>query len=79
MACAYARLQEIESGLLCIKGLLESGYDEYESLRSDKDLESLRASPEFEAVLGKYDNLATRLLGRKKRKTTEKKSWLDRW
>ena len=80
MACCYARLKEVESGLLCLKGLLESGFVDYDTLRTDQDLEGLRASSEFEAVLGKYDTIASKLLGRKKRKTGEKeKNWLSRW
>ena len=42
MACSYARLGQREAALTCLEAVLESGYSDTQSLRSDPDLEGLR-------------------------------------
>ena len=71
-------MNEVESGLTCLTGLLESGFEDFDTLRTDVDLAGLRSASEFDALISKFDSLASRVLGRKKRKT-DKKNWLSRW
>lgn len=80
MACCYAKLDEVDSGLTCLEGLLETGFEDYDTIRTDPDLAGLRGTPDFEALVGQFDSLASRVLGRRKRKPSAKKGgWLARW
>lgn len=90
MACCYSQLQETESGLACIRGLLEDGFDEFETILADPDLQFLRSCPEFEPLMKRFDGAGQGApLGIKlpfgggsseaSSKQPRKKSWLDPW
>lgn len=90
MACCYSQLEELESGVACIRGLLEDGFDDFATLRSDPDLQFIRSSTEFESLLRKFDGepqggpLGIRLpFGsgntEASSKQPRKKTWLDPW
>jgi hypothetical protein len=42
MACSYARLGQRQAALTCLEAVLESGFSDFESIRSDADLDALR-------------------------------------
>ena len=42
-------------GLKALKECLEVGYDEFATIRSDPDLEALRADSRFEVLLKQYE------------------------
>lgn len=91
MACCYSKMQEMDSGIACIRGLLEVGFDDFETLRNDADLQYLRSSPEFEKLLDNSTSSTTGSPlgiklpfggGDKDQAATQqprKKSWLDPW
>ena len=53
IACAYARLGDLEKGLEAVAGCLEAGYEEAATLRADPDLAPLRADPRFEGLIAR--------------------------
>ncbi|XP_024523264.1 protein MET1, chloroplastic [Selaginella moellendorffii] len=55
VACCYAKLDQVEAGLSALGEALEAGFEDYKKIRTDEDLASLRASPEFKALIDKYD------------------------
>ncbi|KAL4514289.1 hypothetical protein Ndes2526A_g04008 [Nannochloris sp. 'desiccata'] len=58
LACCQSRLGEeenIQNGLMAIAGCLEAGYDNWQQLRSDPDLENLRKSEKFEGLMKKFE------------------------
>lgn len=77
MACCYAQLEEMDSGLSVLQGLLENGFEDYDTLRTDEDLAPLRASPDFEALVAKAEQRGTGLFGGRKRQRG--RGLLERW
>mmetsp|Transcript_33832 Transcript_33832/g.80304 ORF Transcript_33832/g.80304 Transcript_33832/m.80304 type:complete len:221 (-) Transcript_33832:158-820(-) len=79
MACAYVQLGKKESALTCIEGILENGFDDFETLRQDEDLSPLRGQ-ELENLLSKYEkplDKVFQVFGRKKpRDSGTNKPWL---
>ena len=67
MACAYVAMGQNTAALTCVEGLLESGFEDFKTLRTDPDLAALRGS-ELDALVGKYDNLLAKVLGKKDKK-----------
>lgn len=68
MACAYVAMGQNTPALTCIDGLLDSGFDDFQTLRTDPDMAALRG-PELDALVGKYDNLLAKVgLGKKDKK-----------
>lgn len=58
IACCQSRLGEqenIQNGLMAIAGCLEAGYDNFQQLRSDPDLENLRGNEKFEGLVKKFE------------------------
>ena len=53
-ACFYARLEDKQLALNTLKGAVLSGYENYEWIKRDTDLESIRTEPEYiELMKGK--------------------------
>jgi len=72
MACCYAKMNKKEPAITCIDALLENGFEDYSSIRSDQDLAAVQGK-ELENVLSKYDNVVRKVF--KQPKKTEK-PWL---
>lgn len=51
LACAHARLGELEQARAALRTAVEDGWTELEHMRNDEDLANLRADPLFRAVL----------------------------
>jgi tetratricopeptide (TPR) repeat protein len=51
LACTLARLDYLEDSLAMLTKALHLGYDDYDHLESDPDLDPLRELPEFLALL----------------------------
>jgi hypothetical protein len=61
LACCQSRLGEeenIQNGLMAIAGCLEAGYDNWQQLRTDPDLENLRKNEKFEGLMKKFQGKA---------------------
>ena len=52
MACCYAQMGQRAAAITCLDGLLESGFTDYTTIRSDPDLAPARG-PELEALIDK--------------------------
>ncbi|MEW5299906.1 MAG: hypothetical protein WDW36_002876 [Sanguina aurantia] len=55
VACCYAMLDQADEGIKSLESAMASGFDNYDQIRKDKNLEKLRASPKFQPILDKYD------------------------
>ena len=52
--CIHPSVQ-VDEGLKSLQYAMNAGFDNYEQIRKDKNLENLRKTPKFEAVLEQYD------------------------
>lgn len=55
IACCQAQIGLFEDGLKTLASCMEAGYEDYENLRQDPDLEPLRMYPEFEEMIGRFE------------------------
>mmetsp|Transcript_25654 Transcript_25654/g.48626 ORF Transcript_25654/g.48626 Transcript_25654/m.48626 type:complete len:230 (-) Transcript_25654:322-1011(-) len=79
IACSYAKMGNVAQGLQAISDCMENGFDDFDAIRSDPDLAPIRASPDFEAIMGKHNSVIGKLFGKNNKKTSQNKTWLDRW
>lgn len=85
LACCYCALGKRQAAITCIEGIVENGFDDYDTIRNDPDLQLLRG-PELETLLikgqmAKLPGLSS-IFGRKDNGTmtsdpNKKKSWLQ--
>lgn len=54
LACSYSLLQDADRSLGAIKLALENGYDEYDYLEQDMDLEFLRKDSRFQEFFHRF-------------------------
>lgn len=55
VACCYAKLGQVETGLAALQAAMEAGFDDFKSIRADPDLAVLRESEAFQPLINKYD------------------------
>ncbi|KAI3436014.1 hypothetical protein D9Q98_002071 [Chlorella vulgaris] len=75
MACAWAALGEKQSALTVLEALLDNDFDDFNGIRTDPDLASLRG-PELDSLLAKKDGLFAKLFAKKK-ESTSNKPWIQ--
>jgi tetratricopeptide (TPR) repeat protein len=56
LACSYALLRKPELALQALRRAVELGYHDFQFLRKDKDLDSIRHDPRFEQLLREFEN-----------------------
>lgn len=54
LACSYSLLNLIDPALEALQKAIELGYDEFEYMQEDRDLESVRKDPRFHELLESY-------------------------
>lgn len=54
LACSYSMVGMVDSSLELLRRAIESGYDEYEYMQQDSDLEATRRDPRFRKMLSDY-------------------------
>ncbi|CAL5224279.1 g6941 [Coccomyxa viridis] len=54
IACCHSRMGNLQDGLLALKGCLEAGYEDYQQIREDPDLEGIRGDSRFQSLISKY-------------------------
>lgn len=54
LACSYSLLNQMEPGLEALEKALSFGYNEFNFLMSDPDLENLRKEPQFKTLVEQY-------------------------
>lgn len=55
IACCYSALKAADAGLEALEECLRAGFEDYGKIRSDKNLEFLRADDRFVPMLNKFD------------------------
>ncbi|KAK9918691.1 hypothetical protein WJX75_006025 [Coccomyxa subellipsoidea] len=55
IACCQSRLGQVEAGLMSLAGALGAGYEDYQQLREDPDLEAVRGDKRFEVLISKFN------------------------
>jgi len=53
LACSLALVRRKADALRALRRAIELGYDDYQWMADDADLDGLKASPEFQALLAK--------------------------
>lgn len=54
LACSYSLMHMLDPALETLQRAIELGYDEFEYMREDNDLEPLRKDPRFHELLESY-------------------------
>jgi len=54
-ACCYSMLDQTDAGMEALETALKQGFDDYRKIRTDPNLEKLRASEEFTKLINQYD------------------------
>ena len=54
-ACCFAAKDQQMDGLKALASALEVGYDNFQQIRRDPDLETLRQHPKFEGLLARFE------------------------
>lgn len=55
LACCYSMLGKEQAGLAALNDAMNSGWDDFNKIRTDEYLAFLRKSPDFEQLLERYD------------------------
>lgn len=55
IACCHSRMQDARSGLMALAGCMEAGYLDFQQVRTDPDLEFLRADSRFEGLMERFE------------------------
>ncbi|KAL7597320.1 protein MET1, chloroplastic [Lactuca sativa] len=55
VACCYSKLNQLQAGLSALEDALKAGFEDFKRIRSDPDLENVRKSEGFEALMQKFD------------------------
>jgi hypothetical protein len=54
MACIYAKQNRIEESIEWLKKAIERGYDNWDLIKTDKDLENIRGSSYYKELIKGY-------------------------
>lgn len=54
LACSLALQNDTEDAILSLRAALERGYEDFAWMMEDPDLETVRAQPEFEALIEEF-------------------------
>jgi hypothetical protein len=55
MACAYAQLNELDQSVTALQAAFENGFDNFATVKQDPDLNPIKGTPAFEALMQKYE------------------------
>lgn len=55
MACAHAQLDQAAEAVHALEQAFRAGFDNFATVREDPDLDSVKASPQFEKLMQKYE------------------------
>lgn len=58
LACSYALTGSVDEAFAALEQAVLTGYDGYDWMREDGDLESLRGDPRFETLLARMKTLS---------------------
>lgn len=55
VACCCSKLDQTEAGLEALMEAMEAGFEDFRKIRTDPNLEGVRANPKFDKLIVKYD------------------------
>mmetsp|Transcript_5050 Transcript_5050/g.12691 ORF Transcript_5050/g.12691 Transcript_5050/m.12691 type:complete len:351 (-) Transcript_5050:71-1123(-) len=55
IACCYSKMGETQAGLEALEEALKSGYEDYDKIRNEPNLATLRESEDFKPLLNRFD------------------------
>ncbi|BDA41945.1 Protein MET1, chloroplastic [Coccomyxa sp. Obi] len=55
VACCYSAINQVDAGLEALESALSAGFEQYNKVRTDPNLETLRKSPKFKKLIDQYD------------------------
>lgn len=55
IACCYSTLGQVDNGLEAIDAAMACGFEDFDKVRRDPNLENLRKSEKFTSIINKYD------------------------
>lgn len=55
MACAYAQLGDIDNSIVSLERAFQNGFDNWATVRADPDLDPIKSSADFEALMEDYE------------------------
>jgi hypothetical protein len=55
MACAHAQLGDIDAAVNALQAAFENGFDNFTTVKQDTDLDPVKGTPAFEAMMEKYE------------------------
>jgi hypothetical protein len=55
IACCYSNLNQADNGLEALKDAMSAGFDNYNMIRTDPNLEVVRKSPRFKVLMDHFD------------------------
>lgn len=57
IACCLSQTGNTHDGLLALLEALQMGYEDFQQIRSDPDLQALRSDPKFEPLIGRFQKV----------------------
>jgi tetratricopeptide (TPR) repeat protein len=55
LACSYSLMKKVDPALRALRKAIELGYDDFEYLRKDGDLDAVKSDPRFRQLLREHD------------------------
>jgi tetratricopeptide (TPR) repeat protein len=55
LACSYSLLKKVDPALRALRKAIELGYDDFQYMRADRDLEAVKEDPRFRKLLRDND------------------------
>ncbi|EIE25445.1 hypothetical protein COCSUDRAFT_13402 [Coccomyxa subellipsoidea C-169] len=55
VACCYSAINQVDAGLEALESALSAGFEQYNKVRTDPNLDVLRKSPKFKNLIDQYD------------------------
>jgi len=57
LACSFALMKKVAPALRALRKAIELGYDDFEYMLEDRDLEAVKQDPRFFELLREYENV----------------------
>ncbi|CAL5219294.1 g1100 [Coccomyxa viridis] len=55
LACCYSAVNQVDAGLEALEAALSAGFEQFNKVRTDPNLDALRKSPKFKTLIDSYD------------------------
>jgi tetratricopeptide (TPR) repeat protein len=55
LACSYSLMKKVDPALRALRKAIDLGYDDFEYMRQDRDLDAVKRDPRFRQLLREHD------------------------